>query len=102
MKPFAAAQVAALGVAVVLAWLYGSNMVRKRLLTLLGASLAGASLGLVLVALAPGNAERGQTTIGLPIPVGVLARRGLPPRLVAFDLRASAPDRVAPAGRNFR
>ena len=68
-ETFAAAQVAALGVAVVLAWLYGSNMVRKRLVTLLVASLAGAGLGLVLVALAPGNAERGQTTIGLPIPV---------------------------------
>ena len=41
-ETFAAAQVATLGVAVVLAWLYGRNMVRKRLVTLLGASLAGA------------------------------------------------------------
>jgi hypothetical protein len=68
-ETFAAAQVAALGVALVLAWLFGGNTVRKGLVTLLVASLAGAGSGLVLVALAPGNAERSQTTIALQMPV---------------------------------
>jgi Family of unknown function (DUF6056) len=68
-ETFAAAQVVALGVAVILAWLFGNEVLRKKLVTLLLVSLVGAGLGLVLVALAPGNAERSQTTTTLPIPV---------------------------------
>jgi hypothetical protein len=66
-ETFAAAQVTMLVWGIALAVLFAGGAVRRRLAIAMGVSLLGALLGLAVVAAAPGNAVRAQTTITLPI-----------------------------------
>jgi Family of unknown function (DUF6056) len=66
-ETYAAAQVTMFGCGIVLAVLFASGRVRRRLVFAMLASLVGALLALAVVAAAPGNAVRAQTTIVLPI-----------------------------------
>ncbi len=64
-------QCAVLGLAVALAWLFGSAELKRNLLPLLLAGLLGAVVALIVVAAAPGNKVR-QGAVGIPPDLGTL------------------------------
>jgi hypothetical protein len=70
-ETFAAAQVTALTLSVVIAWLAGERPGRSRLQAMLFAGLLGASMALVIIAVSPGNEVRQESASRTALPAAL-------------------------------